>query len=734
MDQEHPTYEDLTTELQELRVKLTEAEDTLEAIRSGAVDSLVISGAEGAKVYSLAGTDAVYRTFFQTMDEGAVTLNAQGMILSCNHKFSKLLGLPFEKILGNYFELFVVSEDIATFKAALEKAILGEANVEISLRSEQNEAVRTSTAFAHLPSTFGELVCVVITDITVRKRAEEALERANDELERRIAARTVELQQANERLLLEITERKLAQEELRVHHTELEMQNEELHLTQAKLDASRARYFDLYDMAPVGYLTVDEKGMILEANLTAANLLGVKRSDIKAQSLTRFIFPEDQDVYYLRRKLLFETEKPQMLEIRALRRDGSHFWARLETTVAQDDENGRPVCRVVISDITEHKGAEQEALRKSHEMLRLVMDNVPQYIFWKDRNSKFLGCNRRFAQLCELPDSETIAGKTEMEVYGPNFIKEAYFFGGSKSQVLESAQPEYHLAESFTKPNGQLIWVDTNKLPLLDADGRVIGLLVSSEDITERKKAEEHLELLNKKWASEAVKRRTLSKKLVHLLESDRLELARELHDNLGQKLTALKMDLERTIGQIDCGKPNFKERLKGLIVQIEGVMGDINRMARGLRPLALDNLGLIPSIQALLSTVENISDLKIYFSHKRIPKHFEPDKELALYRVAQEALNNVLKHALAATVHVNLFARSGHISLTIEDDGRGFDPQAAHKAVRGKTSLGLLLMEERITQLGGHFTIETSPNKGTIVLAELSLNQDRSKDPKGRL
>jgi PAS domain S-box-containing protein len=147
--------------------------------------------------------------------------------------------------------------------------------------------------------------------------------------------------------------------ELRVHQIELEMQNEELRRAQVELDAARARYFDLYDMAPVGYCTISEQGLILEANLTAAGLLGVARGALVRQPITRFIFQEDQDIYYRRRKQLFETGEPQASDLRMVRTDGSAFWVLLEATLVQD-AGGVPVCRAVISDITERKRAGEE--------------------------------------------------------------------------------------------------------------------------------------------------------------------------------------------------------------------------------------------------------------------------------------------------------------------------------------------------------------------------------------
>jgi len=162
--------------------------------------------------------------------------------------------------------------------------------------------------------------------------------------------------------------------ELRVHQIELTIQNEELRRTQEELDASRARYFDLYDLAPVGYLTVSEQGLILEANLTAATLLGLPRSALTKQPLTRFILKEDEDIYYLHRKKLFETGEPQTCELRMVEKDSSPFWARLEANLAQDTR-GLPVCRVVLSDISALKRAEfqreaaLEEIRKFNEVL-----------------------------------------------------------------------------------------------------------------------------------------------------------------------------------------------------------------------------------------------------------------------------------------------------------------------------------------------------------------------------
>ncbi len=180
----------------------------------------------------------------------------------------------------------------------------------------------------------------------LRRRAEALLQSRETEMEGHGAT---ELPEDTRKLL----------HELQVHQIELEMQNEELRLSQAELDAARARYFDLYHLAPMGYATVDDRGMILEANLTAATLLEMPRGVLIKQPLTRFILPADQPIYQRHHKQLFDTGEPQTCEVRMEKKDGTVFWGRLEAIMSEDDDGG-PVCRVVISDVSSRKQAEEE--------------------------------------------------------------------------------------------------------------------------------------------------------------------------------------------------------------------------------------------------------------------------------------------------------------------------------------------------------------------------------------
>ena len=142
------------------------------------------------------------------------------------------------------------------------------------------------------------------------------------------------------------------------------MQNEELRRTQVELELAQSRYFDLFDVAPVGYVVMEDTGLVTEVNLTTAAMLGHPRADMVAQPFTRYIARQDQDRYYFQRKRLLETGAPMSCDLRLLKQDGTSFWAHLEATVARSGD-GAMLCRAVLSDVSDRKGAEahQEKLQ-----------------------------------------------------------------------------------------------------------------------------------------------------------------------------------------------------------------------------------------------------------------------------------------------------------------------------------------------------------------------------------
>ncbi len=169
-------------------------------------------------------------------------------------------------------------------------------------------------------------------------------------------------------------------EDLQIHQIELEMQNEELRRLQQDLEKERDKYSDLYDFSPVSYFTINEKGIILEANLTAAAMVGVERELLIDRPFSDFIVREDQDVFYLHRRKLFETMTGQTCELRIGTQQGSEFYANLESIVVQVDKKNGNLIRTAVTDIQARKQAE-DALRESEEKYRLLVENANDAIF-----------------------------------------------------------------------------------------------------------------------------------------------------------------------------------------------------------------------------------------------------------------------------------------------------------------------------------------------------------------
>jgi PAS domain S-box-containing protein len=286
---------------------------------------------------------------------------------------------------------------------------------------------------------------------------------------------------------LTLEEARRALHELAVHQIELEMQNEELHRARTELCAERMRYFDLYNLAPTGYLTLSEKGLILEANLTATTLLDVVRWKIVTLPITCFIIPEDHDLFYRYHLQLLETGEQNSCELRMVKRDGAAFWGYLEATAAINSD-GTPVCHVILSDITQRKQVE-EALRVSERRFREIAENAQDWIWETDTEGKYTYANHVV---------EKIVGYTSEE------ILEHYFYDLFHPDERESLKAAALAAFALQKPfrdffnrnahkNGQTVWLATSGIPRFDAKGNFLGYRGVDTNITERKQAEDAL-------------------------------------------------------------------------------------------------------------------------------------------------------------------------------------------------------------------------------------------------
>ena len=223
----------------------------------------------------------------------------------------------------------------------------------------------------------------------------------------------------------------------------------------------------------------------------------------------------------------------------------------------------------------------------------------------------------------------------------------------------------------------------------------------------------------------EQAQRKQVARELINLMEGVRTDISRDLHDHTGQLLTTLRLNLDALRTHAQDSAPDVASRLQDAGEDVKTIQRTLKSIARGLRPPCLDYLGLVPALEALLEEYRQ-AGLKIFFFHKDIPDSLEAERGLAFYRIAQEALTNVLRHAKASTVHVSFTCQRTKpgrtLTLSIEDDGQGFDAKGMLQARGPVERLGLTLMQERMVLLGGECLMESAPGQGTQIMAQMTL------------
>jgi signal transduction histidine kinase len=212
---------------------------------------------------------------------------------------------------------------------------------------------------------------------------------------------------------------------------------------------------------------------------------------------------------------------------------------------------------------------------------------------------------------------------------------------------------------------------------------------------------------------------RALSRRLLEVQEDERRRLARDLHDDLGQALTALKIQLESAVRSANGAAAR---QIGECVDTTRHALERVRQLSLSLRPLQLDDLGLVAALRSHLDRQASVGKLKPHFDAAQAPASLPPDVETACFRVAQEAINNVLRHARATNLWVRLSAEKGRLALSVRDDGAGFDLESARKRAAAGGSLGVVSMEERVALAGGLFEIVTAPAHGTTMLATFPL------------
>lgn len=275
--------------------------------------------------------------------------------------------------------------------------------------------------------------------------------------------------------------------ELRVYQIELEMQNEELRNTQRQLEDSRSRYFALYDRAPVGYLTLCEEGLILNANLAAATMFDTTRKNLFNKPITHLIYREDQDVYCLHRKRLFEKGDLQVWEMRMVRADGSPFWARLQAIPARNDEYW-----ITLVDISRRKKLEVD-LQENNNYINTVLMSANDGFVVIERSGKIIVWNSTAERVFGVSADEAYS-RTATDHDWKMFKEDGSPLGYGEfpaTRTFALGEPCLNMILKVERESGDFSWINVNTSPIFKADESVPGsVVITFSDITERKRAE----------------------------------------------------------------------------------------------------------------------------------------------------------------------------------------------------------------------------------------------------
>ena len=269
---------------------------------------------------------------------------------------------------------------------------------------------------------------------------------------------------------------------------------------QKKLSEIKELFYDsLFSTFPDILLMLDTEGKIINISDSTLKLLGthIKKENIIGKSGFEYVAPEHLEMVRKEYETALNEGTLRGATYKFKRDDGTFLYGKLSATLIKDKEGTPKFLVVFIKDITEENIAKAELI-ESKQMFQLVLDNIPQFIFWKDINSVFLGCNKNFARVAGVGNSNNIIGKTDANLAWEKSQAESFF--EIDRLVMESNKPEYHIIEPQLQADGKKAWVDTNKIPLHNSQGEVVGLLGTYEDITERVLAKKALEDSEKKY------------------------------------------------------------------------------------------------------------------------------------------------------------------------------------------------------------------------------------------
>ena len=507
-------------------------------------------------------------------------------------------------------------------------------------------------------------------------------------------------------------------------------------------DATRANavaddgYRILSDMSPQALL-VHRDHVPRYANRAFAELFGYDDEEevLQLASTLAFADPEEHDrLRALARARIAGEGAAERYELRCRRKDDSLFWA--EAIASPVPWQGEAAVQVCFRDVSRRRMAEEQ-LRESRKLLRTVIDTLPMFVFVKDLESNYVMANKAMTDFYgrQKEDFATMT-PTSLPIRSS---EEKQMILGDDHVVFETRQPYIQPVVPVTRPDGTQTYRYSIKIPLFDDNGELTGLLGVGEDITERKRVEQALQRVYDELEQRVEDRtaalrqsetaltasqeelRMLAGNLLTAQEAERRGFALELHDDLTQRLAILALDVDALGREHPQVPESMREQMRELQDRIADIASDAQGMARRLHPSILDDLGLVKALKAECAHFSAREAIDVNFEHHDVPAGLPRALSLCLYRIVQESLRNIGKHAQSpvATVELSVDA-GGQIRLTVEDRGSGFSPGKAHGA-----GLGLVSMRERARLVGGTCSVHSVPGEGTKVDVCLPMGEE---------